>query len=184
MCKTYLKDLYIFIFLCLENRVKYFPRYVPLPVILCLCFLWNLHLYLCHLCPHLFCFGLFCAVIQFESTRSSSPTECCRFSPWSRKVVVPPPPSCLHQLLPTPRFCNHSLVFLCLTPPDLHNQPLVKRMPTSCSVSSVLPSVCCETGSKPRFPPRWHVRMRALRRLPWVCTMPGMCVCLSHSGSL
>lgn len=35
----------------------------------------------------LFCF---CPVIQFESTRSSSPTECCRFSPWSRKVVVPP----------------------------------------------------------------------------------------------
>ncbi|TWW57543.1 Nance-Horan syndrome protein [Takifugu flavidus] len=38
----------------------------------------------------------------FESTRSSSPTECCRFSPWSRKVVVPPrPPSCLPQLPPS-----------------------------------------------------------------------------------
>ncbi|XP_052396975.1 actin remodeling regulator NHS-like isoform X1 [Carassius gibelio] len=26
---------------------------------------------------------------QFQSTRSSSPTECCHFSPWSRKVVPP-----------------------------------------------------------------------------------------------
>ncbi|XP_040896807.1 Nance-Horan syndrome protein [Toxotes jaculatrix] len=27
----------------------------------------------------------------FESTRSSSPTECCRFSPWSRKAAPPDP---------------------------------------------------------------------------------------------
>lgn len=37
-------------------------------------------------CPFLFVFH---PVIQFESTRSSSPTECCHFSPWSRKVLVP-----------------------------------------------------------------------------------------------
>lgn len=37
------------------------------------------------------CPFLFRPVLQFESTRSSSPTECCRFSPWSRKVVVLPP---------------------------------------------------------------------------------------------
>uniref|UniRef100_UPI0037E77B53 actin remodeling regulator NHS n=1 Tax=Semicossyphus pulcher TaxID=241346 RepID=UPI0037E77B53 len=29
----------------------------------------------------------------FESTRSSSPTECCRFSPWSRKAAPPDPDS-------------------------------------------------------------------------------------------
>ncbi|XP_070765010.1 actin remodeling regulator NHS isoform X1 [Enoplosus armatus] len=28
----------------------------------------------------------------FETTRSSSPTECCRFSPWSRKVAAPSDP--------------------------------------------------------------------------------------------
>lgn len=41
-------------------------------------------------CPFLFVFH---PVIQFESTRSSSPTECCHFSPWSRKVLVPSLPS-------------------------------------------------------------------------------------------
>lgn len=69
-----------------------------------------------HIC-HLVCFlfslfllFLFFNVTQFDSTRSSSPTECCRLSPWSRKVVVPPsllplhpPPStscCLFPLQP------------------------------------------------------------------------------------
>ncbi len=55
----------------------------------CVCFCWV------SLCLFLFLGFLvllcFCSVIQFESTRSSSPTECCRFSPWSRKVVSLPP---------------------------------------------------------------------------------------------
>lgn len=107
-------------------------------------------------------FFCFCAVIQFESTRSSSPTECCRFSPWSRKVVVPPP-SCLLHLPLTCSFCNLSPVLLCLTPPGLHNQSFVKRMPTSCSVFSVLLGVCCETEPKWRLPPHWHVMYACTR---------------------
>lgn len=61
-------------------------------------------------CSPLFYYDYFLNVTQFDSTRSSSPTECCRLSPWSRKVVVPPsllplhpPPStscCLFPLQP------------------------------------------------------------------------------------
>lgn len=51
----------------------------------------------------LFLFCCCCFIIQFESTRSSSPTECCRISPWSRKVVVP-----RSALLPS--VCSLSLV--------------------------------------------------------------------------
>lgn len=55
------------------------------------------HIHSMCFCPF---FGLFVfhAVIQFDSARSSSPIECCRFSPWSRKVSVPSlprlPPEC------------------------------------------------------------------------------------------
>uniref|UniRef100_A0A3P9CZS2 NHS actin remodeling regulator n=1 Tax=Maylandia zebra TaxID=106582 RepID=A0A3P9CZS2_9CICH len=41
----------------------------------------------------LFCLFVFHPVIQFESTRSSSPTECCHFSPWSRKAAPSDPDS-------------------------------------------------------------------------------------------
>lgn len=51
------------------------------------------------------------------------------------------PPSCLHQLPPA---CS-SPVLLRLTPAHLRNPSFVERMPTSCSVFSVLPRVCCET---------------------------------------
>ncbi|XP_042372197.1 Nance-Horan syndrome protein-like, partial [Plectropomus leopardus] len=53
----------------------------------------------------------------FESTRSSSPTECCRFSPWSRKVVVPPslPPSRLLRAPSKTLFHNFLPVRVCFT---------------------------------------------------------------------
>lgn len=54
---------------------------------MCVCIFEFLHVHHCHVFLLSF---LLCPKIQFETTRSSSPTECCHFSPWSRKVLVPP----------------------------------------------------------------------------------------------
>lgn len=99
--------------------------------------------------------------------------------PSSSPLLPPPAPSLL-------LLCNRSPVLLCLTP-DLHNRPFVEGMPTSCSVLPVLLCVCRETETKLRcfFLGHTDVRcIRALRPLPWVCTMWGMCVSHSQSGFL
>lgn len=124
-----------------KSNIFYSPDTPPqfTPVLLscfcpCLCFCW---ISPCSSLSFgflvLFCF-CFCPVIQFESTRSSSPTECCRFSPWSRKVVVPPsllpPASCLLCAPSNTLFRNSSPVLVCLTASNLHNKSLLKCMPT------------------------------------------------------
>lgn len=126
-------------------------------------FVEYLHVHLCHLVfLSFFCF-CFCPVIQFESTRSSSPTECCRFSPWSRKVVVPPsllpPASCV--LLLTLYFATpHLFLFVWLLPIYITNLfwnacplnavPLRRRAPT-CLLWNRRESTALQ------FHPRWRV---------------------------